>query len=65
MGLNRLGRALPPAIVALLALTLVAAAPSVRPWGFDLAGMDRSRQARYDVNTTSDDMQPVDGDGRL
>jgi putative endopeptidase len=42
MGLNRLRRALPPAIVALLALTLVAAAPTVRPWGFDLAGMDRS-----------------------
>ncbi|MDP9421518.1 MAG: M13 family metallopeptidase [Pseudomonadota bacterium] len=28
--------------MALLALTLVAAAPTVRPWGFDLAGMDRS-----------------------
>jgi len=42
MGLNRLRRALPPALVPLLALTLVAAAPTDRPWGFDLAGMDRA-----------------------
>jgi putative endopeptidase len=42
MGLNRLRRALRQAIVALLGLTLVAAAPTVPPWGFDLAGMDRS-----------------------
>ena len=42
MGLTRLRRALRPAVLTLFGLTLGAAAPTVPPWGFDLAGMDRS-----------------------
>jgi putative endopeptidase len=35
-------RAIRPVLAALLSLPLVAAAPSIPPWGVDLAGMDRS-----------------------
>jgi putative endopeptidase len=42
LGPSRLRRFLRSAALALVTLTLAAAAPTIPPWGFDLAGMDPS-----------------------